>query len=65
MEKGKIQNKAFKGEIENKEETAIVTVRPLAYKGKNYPIGAEMIVDIDKLEELVLRNRAKRKNDGK
>lgn len=65
MEKGKIQNKAFKGEIENKEETAIVTVRPLDYRGKNYPIGAEMIVDIDKLEELVLRNRAKRKNDGK
>lgn len=66
MEKGEIKNKAFKGKIENKEETetAIVTVRPLAYRGKNYPIGAEMVVDVDTLVDLVKRNRVKRKNDG-
>ena len=65
MEKGKIQNKALKVEIENKEETAeIVALKPLNYRGKNYGIGAEMVVDVDTMMDLVLRQRAVKKNDG-
>ena len=64
MEKGKIQNKAFKGVTENKEDSAVVAVVPLHYKGKIYEIGAELIVDTVALEDLVLRNRVTRKNDG-
>ena len=65
MEKGEIKNKALKVEIENKEETAeIVALRPLHYRGKNYGIGVEMVVDVETMMDLVSRQRATRKNDG-
>ena len=64
MKKGeKKQTKEFKEEVTENKASGIVTVRPIVHLGKSYGIGAELIANVDVIEDLINRKRLERNGE--